>query len=148
MSSVEQGIEVALHQGCDTVFLTTGGLTEQFAMKMRPDLDEAAFVQMGDYVGKALDHCAKMGVARVVLAGQMGKVSKLAQGELHTHARKASVDLSMLGQLASNAGAPADIAAQIAAGTTARYAWELSQGQAWQKAFLDALSAQAVKVRV
>ncbi len=146
VASVEQGIEVALHQGCDTVFLTTGGLTEQFAMKLRPELSESAFVQMGDYVGKALDHCAKMGIARIILAGQMGKVTKLAQGEVHTHARKATIDLKMLASLALNAGAPDDIAAQIAAGTTARYAWELSQGLAWQKPFLNALCAQAAGV--
>jgi cobalt-precorrin-5B (C1)-methyltransferase len=145
IASVEQGIEVAVHQGADTVVLTTGGLTEKYAQAILPGLPESAFVQMGDYVGKALDHCVKLGVKRAILAGQMGKVTKLAQGEVHTHARKASIDLSMLGDLARKAGAPEDIAAQIAAGTTARYAWELSMGLPWQQAFLDALCAQAAK---
>jgi cobalt-precorrin-5B (C1)-methyltransferase len=145
VASVEQGIEVAVHQGCDTIVLTTGGLTEKFAMKALPQLPESAFVQMGDYVGKALDHCVKFSVPRVILAGQMGKVTKLAQGEVHTHAKKASVDLSMLGELAKAAGAPHLIATQIATGTTARYAWELSQGQPWQKAFLDGLCGVAAK---
>jgi cobalt-precorrin-5B (C1)-methyltransferase len=145
VASVEQGIEVAVHQGCDTVVLTTGGLTEKFAMKILPQLPESAFVQMGDYVGKALDHCVKLAVPRVILAGQMGKVTKLAQGEVHTHAKKASVDLSMLGDVARKAGAPEDIAAQIAAGTTARYALELSAGLAWQQGFLDGLCAIAAK---
>ena len=146
IASVEQGIEVAVHQGADTVVLTTGGLTEQFAMKLLPQLPEPAFVQMGDYVGKALDHCVKLGVKRAILAGQMGKVCKLAQGEVHTHARKSAVDLGMLIQLAAKAGAPAATVALIAAGTTARYAWELSAGQAWQQPFLDALCAQAAGV--
>ncbi len=145
VASVEQGIDVAMHQGCDTIVLTTGGLTETMAMKKLPGLPEAAFVQMGDYVGKALDHCVKLGTPRVILAGQMGKVTKLAQGEIHTHARKASVDLSMLGDYARAAGAPEDIAAQIAAGTTARYAWELSLGLPWQQAFLNNLCAVAAK---
>lgn len=145
VASVEQGIEVAVHQGADTVVLTTGGLTEQFAMKALPDLPEPAFVQMGDYVGKALDHCVKMGVKRVILAGQMGKVAKLAQGEVHTHARKASVDLGMVAGLAQAAGAPPETAALIAKGATARYALELSQGQAWQRAFLDGLCSKAAR---
>jgi cobalt-precorrin-5B (C1)-methyltransferase len=145
VASVEQGIEVAVHQGSDTVVLTTGGLTEDFAIKALPQLPEPAFVQMGDYVGKALDHCIKMGVKRVILAGQMGKVTKLAQGEVHTHAKKASIDLGMLSQLAAKAGADAEAVEKIAKGTTARYAWELSQGQAWQKGFLDSLCAQAAK---
>ena len=146
IASVEQGVEVAVHQGCDTLVLTTGGLTEQFAMAELPGLPEEAFIQMGDYVGKALDHCVKLGVKRAILAGQMGKVTKLAQGEVHTHARKSSVDLELLARLARAAGAPEDTARLIAAGTTARYAWELSQGQAWQTDFLNGLCAQAAQV--
>ncbi len=146
VASIEQGIEVALHQGCDTVVLTTGGLTEQYAMRLLPDLPEAAFVQMGDYVGKALDHCVRLGVRRVVLVGQMGKVAKLAQGEVHTHARKSAVDLAALAALALQAGAGEEEAARIAAGTTARYAWELGQGRPWLGAFLDALCARAARV--
>jgi cobalt-precorrin-5B (C1)-methyltransferase len=145
VASVEQGIEVAVHQDCDTVVLTTGGLTETFAIKRLPELPEAAFVQMGDYVGKALDHCVKMGVKRVILAGQMGKVTKLAQGEVHTHAKKASVDLTMLGELARSVGADTTTAELIAAGTTARYAWELSAGKPWQTLFLDALCKKAAQ---
>jgi cobalt-precorrin-5B (C1)-methyltransferase len=145
VASVEQGIEVAVHQGADTVVLTTGGLTEQYAMKLLPDLPEPAFVQMGDYVGKALDHCVKMGVKRAILAGQMGKVAKLAQGEVHTHARKSAVDLSMVADLAKAAGAPDNTVEMIAKGTTARYALELSAGQPWQQAFLDGLAAKAAK---
>lgn len=146
VASVEQGIEVAVHQGCETVVLTTGGLTEQFAMAVLPELPEAAFVQMGDYVGKALDHCVKLGVKRAILAGQMGKVTKLAQGEVHTHARKAAVDLTLLGELARSAGAPDGTVALIAAGTTARYAWELGKDQPWLQGFLDGLCGNAAQV--
>ncbi|HTB22225.1 MAG TPA: cobalt-precorrin-5B (C(1))-methyltransferase [bacterium] len=146
VASVEQGIEVAVHQGCDTVVLTTGGLTEQFAMELMKDLPEAAFVQMGDYVGKALDHCVKLGVKRAILAGQMGKVAKLAQGEVHTHARKSAVDLALLADLARSSGAPEGTAALIAAGTTARYAYELGKDQPWLPAFLDSLCGRAAQV--
>jgi cobalt-precorrin-5B (C1)-methyltransferase len=145
VASVEQGIEVAVHNGLDTVVLTTGGLTEQMAMRRLPDLPETAFVQMGDFVGKALDHCVKMGVKRVILAGQMGKVAKLAQGMVHTHARRAAVDLSLLAKLAAAAGATPEEVAKIEAGTTARYAWELSEGRPWQADFLNALCARAAQ---
>ncbi|MGH7441405.1 MAG: cobalt-precorrin-5B (C(1))-methyltransferase [bacterium] len=146
VASIEQGIEVALHQGCSTVVLSTGGLTEQFAMGMRKDLPEAAFVQMGDYVGKALAHCAKLGVVRALVVGQMGKVAKLAQGEVHTHARKSAVDLTQLADLAHECGASEEETAKIAAGTTARYAWEISRGRPWQQAFLDGLCSRAAEV--
>jgi cobalt-precorrin-5B (C1)-methyltransferase len=146
VASVEQGIEVAVHQGCDTVVLTTGGLTEKFAIKLLPQLPEAAFIQMGDYVGKALDHCVKMGVKRAIMAGQMGKVTKLAQGEVHTHARKAEVDLSLLAGLAKGAGATEEEAEGIAAGNTARHAYEQALGKPWAGDFFNALCLKAAEV--
>jgi len=146
IASIEQGIEVAVHQGALEVFLTTGGLTEDFAIKLRPDLDESAFVQMGDHVGKALDHCKKLGVPKIVLVGQIGKVSKLANGQLHTHARKSEVNMQLMADLAKAAGASEAEVAEILAANTARHVLEMGAGKAWQKAFLHSLCATAAKV--
>ena len=146
IASIEQGIEVAVHQGATEVFLTTGGLTEDLAIKMRPDLDESAFVQMGDHVGKALEHCKKLGVPKVVLVGQIGKVSKLANGQLHTHARKSEVNMQLMADLAKAAGADGAEVAEILGANTARHVLEMGAGKAWQAPFIHALCAQAAKV--
>jgi cobalt-precorrin-5B (C1)-methyltransferase len=146
IASIEQGIEVALHQGAREIFLTTGGLTEDYAIKLRPDLDESAFVQMGDHVGKALDHCRKLGVPRIVLVGQIGKVSKLANGQLHTHARKSEVNMQLMADLAREAGAGESEIAEILGANTARHVFEMGAGKTWRAPFLQALCAAAAKV--
>ena len=54
-ATIRQGIQVALAQGQDTVVLTTGRRTERHCMTRYPALPEVCFVQMGDFVGAALD---------------------------------------------------------------------------------------------
>jgi hypothetical protein len=56
------------------------------------------------------------------------------------------VDLALLAELARASGAPEETVALIAAGTTARYALELGQGQSWQQGFLDGLCGRAAQV--
>jgi cobalt-precorrin-5B (C1)-methyltransferase len=146
IASIEQGIEVAVHQGALEVFLTTGGLTEDFAIKLRPDLPESAFVQMGDHVGKALDHCKKLGVPKVVLVGQIGKVSKLANGQLHTHARKSEVNMQLMADLARVVGASEAELNEILGANTARHVLEMAAGKPWRQGFLNSLCATAAKV--
>lgn len=146
VAALEQGVDVAAAQGCRTVVLTTGGVTEGFAMARLPELPESAFVQMGDQVGAALDRCALRGVEKVLLAGQMGKVTKLAQGLLQTHARRGDLDLGFLAQMAGEAGASEGEVATIAAGTTARFALETGLGRPWFGPFTEALCARAAAV--
>lgn len=146
VASIEQGIDVAMNIGCNEVFLTTGGLTEEYAIKLRPELDEAAFVQMGDYVGKALEHCAKRAVPKIILVGQIGKVSKLANGQLHTHSRKNEVDMKGMAELARVHGASSEEVAEIFKANTARHVYEMSLGKAWAEGFLNGLCAKAATV--
>ena len=146
VASIEQGIDVAMNIGMKEVFLTTGGITEEYAIKLRPDLDEAAFVQMGDYVGKALDHCLLKKVPKVILVGQIGKVSKLANGQLHTHARKSEVNMELMAGLAKQHGASPEEITEILAANTARHVYEMSLGKAWSEGFLNGLCAKAAEV--
>ena len=129
-ASVVQGVQVAATigrgkgQGHSVVVLTTGGRTEQFAMKERPELPAACFVQMGDFLRYALDTAVAEGLREVVIGGMVGKLTKIAQGETITHANRADVDTGLLAELAASIGAPADECAAIAANVTARFAAE------------------------
>jgi hypothetical protein len=58
-ASVVQAVDVAAKQGQTTVIFTTGGRTEKFAMRQLPELDEACFVQMGDFVKAAFQSAVK-----------------------------------------------------------------------------------------
>ncbi len=123
-ASVVQGIEVAARQGQDTVVLTTGGRTEKFTMRQLADLNPACFVQMGDFLGPALDAAEKVGIKNIVIGGMVGKLSKIAQGEIITHARRNPVNMALLAEMAAAAGADAAVCDEIRQAETARFAGE------------------------
>ena len=124
-ASVEQAISVLAAQGEDTVVLCTGGRTEKGAMKLLPDLPEVCFVEVGDFTGAALRRAAQHGLNRVVFAGMVGKLTKLAAGVLMTHYTRSKVDLALLEDITRAVGGPDDLAAQVAQANTARHAAEL-----------------------
>jgi cobalt-precorrin-5B (C1)-methyltransferase len=125
-ASVEQGVQVAAAQGADPVVFTTGGRSENFARALLPELPEAAFVQMGDFVGFALKCAARYRVRRVTICGMIGKLSKLADGRRQTHAAGSQVNTALLARLARAKGAPRELARQIGAANTGRHAMELA----------------------
>jgi len=124
-ASVKQEIDVAASDGQRELVLTTGGRSEQYAMALQPHLPANAFVQVGDFIGIALRQCVRRGVARAVIVGMMGKLSKMAAGRMQTHAAGAEVDMDFLAALASDNGATTDLAAAIRAANTARHVLEL-----------------------
>jgi cobalt-precorrin-5B (C1)-methyltransferase len=124
-ASVVQAIDVAARQGLTEVVLTTGGKSEQFAMTIYPQLPEAAFIQVGDFIGDAMKRCARAGIARAFIVGMMGKLSKMADGKMMTHAAGSQVNMELLAALAADLGAGADLCAAIRQANTARHVLEL-----------------------
>jgi cobalt-precorrin-5B (C1)-methyltransferase len=143
-ASVVQGVDVAAAQGCTEIVASTGGRSESYARKLRPDLPEAAFVEMGEFTGHLLKRARERGVIKVVLSGMVGKLSKIAQGHFMTHVAGNQVDMAYLAKIADRCGASPALRAEIRAGNTARHAQELVIGAAL-KGFFDLISAEAVK---
>ncbi len=144
-ASVVQGIEVAANQGQDTVVLTTGGRTEKFTMRQLPELDSACFVQMGDFLGPALDAAEKAGIKNIVIGGMVGKLSKIAQGEIITHARRNPVNMALLAEMAAVAGAGNEVQEQILQAETARFAAEKMTESGLAAAFYRELCRRVVE---
>lgn len=117
-ATVIQGIQAAAQQGAAAVVLTTGGRAERFAMNTLPKLAGVGFVQMGDYVGVALDAVAAHPLPRVIVAGMPGKLVKIAEGRRDTHARRGPFNPDFLVALARAIGA-ADAPALAHANTIA-----------------------------
>ena len=118
--SIAQAVDVALAAGCRTVVLTTGAQSEKFAMEALPELPQEAFVQMGDFCGFSLKNCAQKGVERVIIAGLIGKLSKIAMGVFQTHAAGSSVDLDFLVGFARASGIEASVLDEARTSNTAR----------------------------
>lgn len=123
--SVVQAIDVAKNRGQGELVLTTGGKSEAYAMKLHSDLPEEAFIQVGDFIGTGIKHCARRGVGRAVVVGMMGKMSKMADGKTQTHAAGSEVNMDLLAELAGELGASDELRAQIKQANTARHVLEL-----------------------
>ena len=138
-ASIAYGLSVAKAQGLDTVVLTTGGRSENYAMKMYPDLPVEAFIEMGDFVGFTAKQAKRAKMREIRFVGMMGKFSKVAQGVMMVHARSAPVDFRFLAQVAAEVGAPAALQAQILGANTANQVadWMLEGGY---QAFFDRVS--------
>jgi cobalt-precorrin-5B (C1)-methyltransferase len=144
-ASVVQGVEIAANQGLDTVVLTTGGRTEKFAMRELPQLSEASFVQMGDFLRYALDTAAAKKIRHVVIGGMVGKLTKIAQGETITHAGRNPVDTGLVAEIAAAVGAPPDICAAIRNAETARYGSERMEELGLMREFHHELARRVVR---
>ena len=143
-ASVVQGVEVAARQQLDTVVLTTGGRTEKFTIKTLPHLESACFVQMGDFLGPALDTAESTGIRHIILGGMIGKLTKIAQGEIITHARRNPVNTELLADISATVGADKSVCDEIAAGETARFAGECMEELGLSDAFYTELSKRVV----
>jgi cobalt-precorrin-5B (C1)-methyltransferase len=144
-ASVVQGVEVAANQGLDTLVLTTGGRTEKFTLKTLPTLQKACFVQMGDFLSPALDTAQTVGIQRIIIGGMVGKLTKMAQGERITHARRNPVNTQLLADIAASVGADKTVCEAIAKNETARYAGERMEELGLSVSFYRALCKRVVK---
>ncbi len=124
-ASFVQAIDVAVTQGSEELVLTTGGRSETYAMKLHPHLPEAAFIQVGDFIGVAIKHCARKKLRKAILVGMIGKLSKMANGKMQTHAAGSEVNMDLLAELAGELGAPEAFCEKIRQSNTARHVLEL-----------------------
>jgi cobalt-precorrin-5B (C1)-methyltransferase len=142
--SIHRGIDVARASGLDTVAGATG-TTSEAAVKQLHALPDEALIDMGDFVGGMLKYLRAHPVRRVVVAGGVGKMTKLGQGLLDLHSRRGAVDLAALADEAMAVGADAALAARISGANTAAEALEEARlgglqlgdviaGRAWRTA--------------
>jgi cobalt-precorrin-5B (C1)-methyltransferase len=125
-ASVTQQIDVAAAQGASEVVLATGSRSEQAAMRLRPDLPEVCFVEVGDFTGTALRRAANDGIRHVVLVAMAGKITKLAAGVMMTHFHRSQVDGELLATVAREAGSPPAVIDAATETATARHFFEVA----------------------
>ncbi len=121
--SIVVEIKAALRNGVTELALTTGKRSEQYLMAERPHWPELAFIQVGDHVGFGLKRAARLGATRIALSGMIGKLSKIAQGRMHTHVSQGLIDIPFIASLAATlAPAPSpELMARLREANTARH---------------------------
>ncbi len=125
-ASIRQNLDVAIAMSNDTVVLTTGGRSEDFAKKII-DLPEHCFVQMGDFSGYTIQQCGKKDIKKAYVVGFIGKLAKMAAGVKQTHVKGSKVDMSFLAQLAQKCDASERVIQDIKKANTARHVSEIIQ---------------------
>jgi len=143
-ASVVQAVDVAAANGATHLVLSTGGRSESYARKRLPDLNEMAFVEMGEFAGHALDRAKEHGIRSVTLAGMVGKLTKLAQGQFQLHVAGGGVDPALLADIARRAGGDEELCERIRHANTARHAQEMAL-QAGLRGFFDELCDDAAQ---
>lgn len=125
-ASIRQGIDVATAMDADTVVLTTGGRSEDFAKELFK-LPDHCFIQMGDFAGYSIKQCAnKVTIRQVIIAGFIGKLTKMAMGMKQTHVAGSHVDMEFMAQLAATeCEAPPNVVKEISSANTARHVSEI-----------------------
>ncbi|MBO6754769.1 MAG: cobalt-precorrin-5B (C(1))-methyltransferase [Roseibium sp.] len=119
IASIHRGIDVARATGLTHVVGATGSTSED-AVRARYDLDEAAFLDMGDFAGGMLKYLRAHPVPRLTMAGGFAKFTKLASGALDLHSARSTVDLQFLTDLVSEAGGSPALAAAVPTANTAK----------------------------
>jgi cobalt-precorrin-5B (C1)-methyltransferase len=125
-AAIRQSLDVAIAMGADTAVLTTGGRSEDFAKALFPYLPDHCFVQMGDFSGYSIRQCAaKKKIRRAIIAGFIGKLTKMAMGVKQTHVRGSHVSMDFMAGLAQQCSAPAEVISEIKKANTARHVGEI-----------------------
>ena len=125
-ASIRQNLDVAIAAGNDTVVLTTGGRSEDFAKKI-VDLPVHCFVQMGDFSGYTIQQCSRKDIKRAYVVGFIGKLAKMAAGVKQTHVKGSKVDMIFLAELARKCNANESVIQEIKKANTARHVSEIIQ---------------------
>jgi len=99
--SIVVEIKAALRNGISELALTTGDRSEKYLMAQRPHWPEMAFIQVGDFLGFALKRAVRLGATRLSISGMIGKLSKIAQGRMHTHVSQGLIDIPFIASLAA-----------------------------------------------
>ncbi len=145
--SIHRGIDVARGQGLRHVAGATGSASEEAVARLY-GLEEAALIDMGDFVGGMLKYIRVHPVPRVTVAGGFAKITKLGQGLLDLHSRAGPVDLRWLAEGVEDLGGDRGTAHAVSQANTAIEALEIAQAAGLDLPSLVARHARETAVKL
>jgi cobalt-precorrin-5B (C1)-methyltransferase len=125
-ASIRQSLDVGLALGSDVFILTTGGRSEDFCKNLFPSTyPDHSYVQMGDFAGYSVKQCYEKKVKKVIIAGFVGKLTKIAMGVKQTHVRGSHVNMDFMAKLALECNVSEKVISLIKNANTARHVSEI-----------------------
>ncbi len=111
--SVRLRIRQARSEGKQDLILTPGNYGLSFLRQAGYDLMDVPVVVCSNFIGDALDEAAADGFGRILLAGHVGKLVKIAAGIMNTHSSMADGRCEIFTAHAALAGASAETCARL-----------------------------------
>jgi cobalt-precorrin-5B (C1)-methyltransferase len=125
-AAIRQSLDVSVAMGTDTVVLTTGGRSEDFSkMLLGNTFPDHAYIQIGDFIGYSIKQCVNKKVRKAIVAGFIGKLTKMAMGVKQTHVKGSHVDMEFMAKIASTCSSSTAVTRDIREANTARHVSEI-----------------------
>ena len=125
-ASIRQSIDVGLALSSDVFILTTGGRSEDFCKSLfGTTYADHSYVQMGDFAGYSVKQCYEKKVKKVIIAGFIGKLTKISMGVKQTHVRGSHVNMDFMAKLALECNVSEKVIGLIKNANTARHVSEI-----------------------
>jgi cobalt-precorrin-5B (C1)-methyltransferase len=120
--TIRVSMDVARAEGVFCIALSTGGKSEGFLRRTRPDLPETAFIQVADFFSFSIRCAVEKDFSHILYSCFFGKLVKMAQGHENTHAKRSRIDFYTLSRLCASYGMDKQRVVQIKGANTAREA--------------------------
>ena len=125
-AAIRQSLDVSVAMGTDTVVLTTGGRSEDYSKMLLGDsFPDHAFIQIGDFIGYSIKQCVNKKIRKAIVAGFIGKLTKMAMGVKQTHVKGSHVNMEFMAKIASTCSSSDAIIRDIRGANTARHVSEI-----------------------
>ena len=120
--------------GKNRVALVLGYVGDKFC-KETLGLEDDSIVKIGDHVGFMLEECVSKGIKEVFLAGHIGKLAKVANGQFNTHCQFGDGRLDTIAHYAKLSGASERVIRELSIQKTAEAAIEILRENNLQETF-------------
>lgn len=105
-------LKVMAAKGAGFAVYVFGNYGESF-VEERFGLEKSFVIKISNFIGYMLDKAVEYGMEKILVAGHIGKLVKVAAGIFHTHSRVADGRMEILTAYAALEGADADIVSGI-----------------------------------
>ena len=138
--AIKDTIRVELNQrraqGYDDVVVSPGNYGLDF-MKRTYGYDLDKSVKCSNYIGETIDMAVELGFRKMLLAGHVGKLIKVAGGIMNTHSREGDCRMELLGAFAVRQGVEAEAVCRILECVTTEEAVRILEGCGGKQAVMD-----------
>ena len=112
VSSIELEMNTLRARGVSDLLVVPGNYGRDFACGQLA-LDMGQAVSCSNYFGATIDAAVRLGFARMLIVGHIGKMAKVAGGIMNTHSRMADCRVEVLAAHAALVGASQEVVTQV-----------------------------------